>query len=28
MFLLPMFVESIQNPEKFFIEPEPNEKTN
>lgn len=28
MFLLPMFVESIQNPEKFFIEPEPGEKTN
>ena len=28
MFLLPMFVESIQNPEKFFIEPEPDEKTN
>lgn len=28
MFLLPMFVESIQNPEKFFIEPELGEKTN
>ena len=28
IFLLPMFVESIQNPEKFFIEPEPDEKTN
>ena len=28
MFLLPMFVESIQNPEKFFIDPEPGEKTN
>jgi len=28
MFLLPMFVDSIQNPEKFFIEPEPGEKTN
>jgi energy-coupling factor transport system permease protein len=28
MFLLPMFVESIQNPEKFFIEPEPGEKSN
>jgi len=28
VFLLPMFVDSIQNPEKFFIEPEPGEKTN
>jgi energy-coupling factor transport system permease protein len=28
MFLLPMFVESVQNPEKFFIEPGPHEKTN
>ena len=28
MFLLPMFVESIQNPEKFFIETGPGEKTN
>ena len=26
MFLLPMFVESIQYPEKFFIEQEPDEK--
>jgi len=28
MFLLPMFIESIQFPEKFFIEPVPGEKTN
>jgi energy-coupling factor transport system permease protein len=28
MFLLPMFVESIQYPEKFFIEQEPDEKPN
>jgi hypothetical protein len=28
MFLLPMFVESIQYPEKFFIEQEQGEKTN
>ena len=28
MFLLPMFVDSIQNPEKFFIESEPGEKAN
>jgi energy-coupling factor transport system permease protein len=27
MFLLPMFAESIQNPEKFFIEAESDEKT-
>jgi energy-coupling factor transport system permease protein len=27
-FLLPIFVQSIQNPEKFFIEPGPGEKTN
>jgi len=27
MFLLPMFVESLQSPEKFFLEPEPGEKT-
>lgn len=28
MFLLPMFVESMQSPEKFFIEPETGEKAN
>ena len=28
MFLLPMFVESMQSPEKFFIEPETGEKSN
>ena len=28
MFLLPMFAESLQSPEKFFIEPEQGEKAN
>jgi energy-coupling factor transport system permease protein len=28
LFLLPLFAESIQNPERFFIDPEPDEKKN